>query len=87
MDDSSGGLSAAHFGILFLVFLIMAAVTVVVMLWPAAKILKKMGYSGWWCLLYFVPFGVIIGLWVLATSKWPLEERAGAAPTLGKSDA
>ncbi len=70
---------AAIIGSFTVFFFIIFAIMIVVILVPASKILRKMGYSGWWSLLYFAPLGPIIGLWILATSKWPLEERAEAA--------
>ena len=38
---------------------------------PPAKILVKAGYSGWWCLIGFVPIVNIIMLWVFAFADWP----------------
>ena len=38
---------------------------------PPAKILMKAGYSGWWCLIGFVPIVNIIMLWVFAFADWP----------------
>lgn len=43
--------------------------------WPGAKILSRMGFSGWWILLAFVPIANIIGIWILATKPWPAERR------------
>ncbi|WP_235890641.1 hypothetical protein [Martelella alba] len=43
--------------------------------WPVAKILRRMGFSGFWVLLCFVPLGNIIGLWVMATTRWPRVDR------------
>lgn len=39
--------------------------------WPGSRILKRIGFSGWWVLLSFVPIANIIGLWILATTQWP----------------
>ena len=38
---------------------------------PTFKIVKKAGYSGWWCLLMLVPIVQIVMLWVFACSRWP----------------
>ena len=47
----------------------------VVLGWPIAKILKRMGYSGWWTILAFVPLVNIIGLWVVSIIRWPAIDR------------
>ena len=38
---------------------------------PIATILKKAGFSPWWALLYIVPIGNLIGLFVFANARWP----------------
>jgi uncharacterized membrane protein YhaH (DUF805 family) len=40
-------------------------------LFPLVKILHKAGYSGWWCLLTFVPLVNLIMFWVFAFASWP----------------
>jgi len=40
-------------------------------LFPVVKILNKAGYSGWWCILAFVPLLNLIMLWVFAFASWP----------------
>jgi hypothetical protein len=37
----------------------------------AATILKKAGYSGWWCLLLLVPLINVLACWFFAASRWP----------------
>ncbi|MQW67697.1 hypothetical protein GHK50_30715 [Sinorhizobium medicae] len=44
---------------------------------PLSKILKRIGFSGWWAILAFIPLANIIGLWVLAVTAWPKEARNG----------
>lgn len=46
------------------------------MLWATARILRRLGFSGWWCLAILVPFGNIVGLVVLAWVRWPVEQDA-----------
>ena len=46
-----------------IVGLIVVVVILVVYLVPIIKILHKAGYSGWWCLLFFVPLVNFIMLW------------------------
>ena len=40
--------------------------------WPTSKILRRMGFSGWWTLLSLVPLVNIVAVWILATARWPL---------------
>lgn len=65
--------SLSIFHILILLAIVVAGFAI-----PAVKILNRLGYSGFWVLLMFVPFGAIVGLWVLALADWPvLARRAG----------
>ena len=56
---------------LFVIFLI------VVMSIPIARILTRLGYSKWWTIVYFIPFVNIVGIWILAYSRWPAVDRTG----------
>jgi hypothetical protein len=44
-------------------------------LFPIAKVLRRMGLSGWWSLLVLTGAGMIIGPWILAYCRWPALER------------
>ena len=37
---------------------------------PAGIVLKRIGHSIWWALLCFIPLAALVGLWVLAFTKW-----------------
>jgi hypothetical protein len=54
---------------LFVIFLI------VVLSIPIARILTRIGYSKWWTIVYFIPFVNIVGIWILAYSRWPAVDR------------
>ena len=56
---------------LFVIFLI------VVLSIPIARILTRIGYSKWWTIVYFIPFINIVGIWILAYSRWPAVDRTG----------
>ena len=60
------GLSIWHWLIILIVLLVYIA--------PAALILRKAGYSPWWCLVLIVPFLNVIGIWVFAIARWPVGE-------------
>jgi len=40
---------------------------------PLARILKRLGVSGWWSLIAIVPLANLIALWVFAYARWPRE--------------
>jgi len=40
-------------------------------LWLAARILRKAGLSGWWCLITLVPGVNLVMIWVFAFIRWP----------------
>jgi len=44
---------------------------------PIARILTRIGYSKWWTIVYFIPFVNIVGIWILAYSRWPAVDRTG----------
>ena len=62
-----GSLSIWHW--LFVIFF------VVILGFPIARILTRMGYSKWWTIVYFLPFANIVGTWILAYSRWPAVDR------------
>ena len=62
-----GSLSILHW--LIVIFFI------VVLGIPIARILTRIGYSKWWTIVYFIPFVNIVGLWILAYSRWPAVDR------------
>ncbi len=38
---------------------------------PLIRIIQRIGFSGWWALLIFLPLGNVIRLWILAYGRWP----------------
>jgi uncharacterized membrane protein YhaH (DUF805 family) len=58
-------------GTIGVIVLVAIVIVVFLIVFPIVKILHKAGYSGWWVLLYFVPLGAFIGLWVFAFADWP----------------
>ena len=43
--------------------------------YPIARIIRRTGRSPAWVLLCLVPFGFVIGLWMLAFVQWPIVAR------------
>jgi uncharacterized membrane protein YhaH (DUF805 family) len=58
-----GGMTLVH-------WIVVIAILFIVV-FPTVKILRKAGYSGWWCLVMFVPVVNWIMLWVFAYASWP----------------
>jgi hypothetical protein len=65
--------AGAAFGILFLIYAVIAVVSVIA--W--VKILNKAGYSGWWVLIGLVPFVNLVMFLVFAFSDWPSQRQQG----------
>ena len=64
-----------HSGLAFALAAIFYALCCALILIPLAKVLRRMGLSGWWSLLYLTGIGVIIGSWLLAYCRWPALDR------------
>jgi len=46
------------------------AAAVAVFVYPIGRILTRLGYSPYWCIVALVPFFNLVALWVLALSEW-----------------
>ncbi|MES2295164.1 MAG: hypothetical protein V4527_17835 [Pseudomonadota bacterium] len=51
-------------------FMIKIAVVEALFAIPAGLVLKRTGHSIWWALLCFIPIAALVGLWVLALTRW-----------------
>ena len=51
-------------------FLIKIAAVEALFAIPAGLVLKRTGHSIWWALLCFIPIAALVGLWVLALTRW-----------------
>jgi uncharacterized membrane protein YhaH (DUF805 family) len=45
---------------------------------PVARILRRVGLSGWWCVIALIPVLNMVGLWVLAYVRWPAVDPASS---------
>jgi uncharacterized membrane protein YhaH (DUF805 family) len=61
-----GSFSPIHWLILVVELVLFVAGLVAIV-----RILRRLGYSGWWVLLLFVPIANIIGVWNLSKADWP----------------
>jgi predicted PurR-regulated permease PerM len=69
-----GAMSLWH----WLVFVIILAVLLV----PVARVLRRVGFSRWWCIVTVIPLFGLIGLWVFAFVPWPaVDGPQGNRPT------
>ena len=46
-------------------------VTCLVLIWPAARICRRIGFSPWLGLLAVVPVANVVLLWFVAVAQWP----------------
>lgn len=51
--------------------ILLVAIFAFVNIFPVWKILSRLGLSGWWSLVAFIPVVNLIALWVLAFIRWP----------------
>jgi hypothetical protein len=63
--------------------LILLVIPAVLLGFPVAKILQRLGISPWWTILMFFPLLNLIGLWMLSFVRWPRLEQQSAQ--LGKA--
>jgi hypothetical protein len=56
---------------LMILRLVLLAIVIAAFVPPAVKILRRMGFSGWWVLIAVISPLNIVALWVLAYAKWP----------------
>lgn len=54
--------------------LIWLTLWVLIFVVPIVKVLNRVGFSGWWSILWFVPLVNLIALWIFAFARWPIDE-------------
>jgi len=47
-----------------------------VLVFPTARILSRVGLSGWWSILALIPLINLIALWIFAFVSWPRDRSA-----------
>jgi uncharacterized membrane protein YhaH (DUF805 family) len=69
-----------HLVEMHLVTILVALFFAGIVILPVIRIIQRAGFSGWWTLLWFVPFLNVLGLWYFAFGPWPVlrKERGGA---------
>ena len=63
-----GSMSVLHWLVVLFIYLIIY----MIIGFPVAHILRRMGYSRWWSVLSIVPVANLLGLWLLAFIDWPI---------------
>lgn len=66
-----GAFSISHWAIVGVV----PFVVLFVLGYPASRVLKRIGFSRWWVVVALIPYVNVVGLWILAFVKWPIERR------------
>jgi energy-converting hydrogenase Eha subunit B len=59
-----------------LVLVVVGAVSAIIVIWPAARICAKAGYSPWLGLAVVIPIANVLLLWFLAIAEWPQRRAA-----------
>lgn len=59
-----------------LVFYLVVLPGLLLALWLQWRILNRAGFSGWWAFSMLFPPLWIIGVWLFAFARWPMEEMA-----------
>jgi hypothetical protein len=54
-----------------LILFCILAVGAIVVIWPAARICRRLGFSPWLGLVIILPLGNLILLWFVALAEWP----------------
>jgi hypothetical protein len=52
------------------------AVMAFVVIWPAARICRRLGFSRWLGILAVIPLANLLLLWFVALAQWPGSETA-----------
>jgi hypothetical protein len=50
-----------------------------IIVYPVTRILGRLGYSKWLSVIAIIPLINLIGLWILAFARWPVENPKGMA--------
>jgi hypothetical protein len=50
---------------------LVVAILLAIFLVPIARILRRAGFSRWWCIVWAIPVLNVIALWVFAFAPWP----------------
>jgi energy-converting hydrogenase Eha subunit B len=59
-----------------LALVVVGAVSAIIVIWPAARICAKAGYSPWLGLAAVIPIANLLLLWFLAIAEWPQRRAA-----------
>jgi predicted PurR-regulated permease PerM len=54
---------------------VIVGIALAVLGYPIARILKRLGFSRWWVVVALFPYLNVVGLWILAFVRWPVERR------------
>lgn len=67
----------ASIGVPELVVVLAICAGLLVVIWPAARICRRVGYPSWLGVLSIVPVANVMLLWFVALAEWPSARQAG----------
>jgi len=53
-----------------------SALTAVLGIWFAVRVLRRAGFSGWWAVSVVFPPALVVLIWLMAFVDWPAREPA-----------
>lgn len=80
--------SGVLFGTIFIaktLGLVISLAITLIWLWLLSRILRRAGFSGWWCLLGLSSTATVIGTWAFAFIDWPARPLDGVIPPYRRS--
>jgi len=66
---------AGTIGVPELIVVVVIAAICGILIWPATRICRRVGFPWWLGVLIVVPIANVILLWAVAFSDWPAERR------------
>ena len=70
-------MGAGSFGVPELIVVLAIALMSLAVVWPAARICGRLGFSPWLGVLAVVPVANLLLLWFVALAEWPRAARSG----------
>jgi hypothetical protein len=71
MSQLEESMGSVQLGVPELVIVAVIALMALVVIWPAARICERAGFSRWLGILAVIPIANVVLLWFVAMAPWP----------------